>query len=428
MVWIGALIVIATFYFIIRNYETRLVLFLSGLIMALISGKLPEAFKALAAAMANAGLVPIIVSVMGFAFVMKLTKCDEHMVNLLAGGLVKARPLLIPGTVLLTFAINMALPSAAGVAAAVGAILIPALMSVGVHPALAASAVMAGTWGSVFSPGSAHNVFIAKMAETDVMSVIAGHATAAVAGVIFVAIALTITAYIRKEHTGHKQEGIEDKAGMTIENPSVIKAIVPAFPLFLLVIFSRPVLERFLSAETIKGMHLISVPEAMIYGCVLAFLVTRVNPQKISTEFFNGAGRAYADVIGIIVAAAVFIKGMEVIGLTGALIEFMKDSQDVARIASVFGPFVVAVLSGSGDAATLAFNGAITPHAAHFGYTMTDMGSQAFLGGALGRSMSPVAGAAIICATLARVSPIEITKRNAIPMILAAILVMFIMT
>ena len=55
------------------------------------------------------------------------------------------------------------------------------------------------------------------------------------------------------------------------------------------------------------------------------------------------------------------------------------------------------------------------------------MGSQAFLAGALGRSMSPVAGAAIVCAGLARVNPIEMSKRNAIPMIVAAIITMFIM-
>jgi DcuC family C4-dicarboxylate transporter len=215
---------------------------------------------------------------------------------------------------------------------------------------------------------------------------------------------------------------------MTIENPSIIKALVPTFPLLLLVVFSRPVMERFLSPEALKGMHVITVPEAMIYGCMVAFLVTRVNPQKISTEFFNGAGRAYADIIGVIVAAAVFIKGMEVIGLTGALIEYMKDSQEIARIASMFGPMFVAVIAGSGDAATLAFNGAITPHAAQFGYTVTDMGSQATLGGAFGRSMSPIAGSTIICASLARVNPLEITKRNAIPMILTAILVMSILT
>ena len=61
------------------------------------------------------------------------------------------------------------------------------------------------------------------------------------------------------------------------------------------------------------------------------------------------------------------------------------------------------------------------------GFEITQMGSQAFLTGALGRSMSPVAGAAIVCATLAGVNPIEITKRNWLGMVLAAIVCMIIL-
>ena len=58
-----------------------------------------------------------------------------------------------------------------------------------------------------------------------------------------------------------------------------------------------------------------------------------------------------------------------------------------------------------GDAAALAFNGAITPHAEQFGMTIMNLGSMAQMTGAIGRSMSPVAGAAIICAQLAGVNP-----------------------
>ncbi|MCX7781390.1 MAG: C4-dicarboxylate transporter DcuC, partial [Negativicutes bacterium] len=154
-------------------------------------------------------------------------------------------------------------------------------------------------------------------------------------------------------------------------------------------------------------------------------VVTWTNPQDISKQFFTGMGEAYGNVIGIIIAAAVFTKGMELIGLTGALIDAMKHSEQIAKLAATFGPFIIAVLSGSGDAATLAFNGAITPHAKQFGYGIIEMGSQAQIVGALGRSMSPVAGAAIVCAQLAGVNTIEITKRNWPGMLLAAIVTMF---
>jgi DcuC family C4-dicarboxylate transporter len=75
----------------------------------------------------------------------------------------------------------------------------------------------------------------------------------------------------------------------------------------------------------------------------------------------------------------------------------------------------------------LIFNGVITPYSQHLGYEITKMGSEAFLSGALGRSMSPVAGATIVCATLAGVNPIEIVKRNAPGMIIAAGVTMIIL-
>ena len=374
------------------------------------------AFDAFAKTMVTGGLIQAICSVMGFALVMKATECDRHLINLVANGLQKVRPILIPGAMLGTFAINIALPSAAGCGAAVGAIMIPTLIGAGVHPVMAACAVLAGTWGSVFNPGSAHVPFIAKLGNTDVMTVIAGHTVASVAGIIVVAVLLTIIARIRKED-GSANAAATESLKKDDFQVSFLKAVVPVVPLLLLVLGS-------------KQVHLlpeVSVPAAMLIGVLLGFAVTFMKADEISKQFFDGMGNAYGNVIGIIIAAAVFTKGMELIGLTGALITAMKSSEAVAKLAATFGPFIIAVLGGSGDAATLAFNGAITPHAPQFGFGILPMGSQAFIAGALGRSMSPVAGVAIVCAGLAQVSPIEMAKRNAIPMVAAALVTMFIL-
>ena len=420
MVWIGALIVILTFVAIIRQYETRMVLFVSGLVMMLIGSGLLKGFEgamdAFTKAMVNPGLVTVICMVMGFAFVMKLTKCDSHLVHLLAGGLGKLGPVLIPGAVFVTFAINIALPSAAGCAAAVGAVLIPTLIGAGVHPAVAASAVMAGTWGSAFNPGNSHNPFIAKLAGTDPVSVIATFTNAALVGIAIVAISLTLMAIMRKENKGYESPDVVHKDdGFKV---SIFKAMIPAIPLILLVLGSKQL--KMLPWE-------ITVPQAMIIGVFLGFLTMIKDPSAISKQFWAGLGEAYGSVIGIIIAAAVFTAGMQAIGLTQALIEAMKNSQQIAQFGATFGPMIIAILSGSGDAATLAFNGAITPHAKDFGYGIIEMGSTAFLAGSLGRTMSPVAGAAIVCAGLARISPIEITKRNGPGCIVAAIAVMVIL-
>ncbi len=77
----------------------------------------------------------------------------------------------------------------------------------------------------------------------------------------------------------------------------------------------------------------------------------------------------------------------------------------------------MAVLSGSGDAATFAFNEAVTPHAAQFGLTITELDNTVMCAAQLGRTMSPIAGVVILLAGMARVSPIDLLKRTAIPMI-----------
>ena len=140
MMIVGLFIVIATVYFLIKQYDARFVLLASGIIMACIGGVPMSSLDSFAKNMTNGGLIQAVCSVMGFAMVMKITQCDKHLINFMAKALSRFRPFLIPGVVFATYAVNVALPSAAGTAAAAGAIFVPLMMSAGVHPAMAAAA------------------------------------------------------------------------------------------------------------------------------------------------------------------------------------------------------------------------------------------------------------------------------------------------
>jgi DcuC family C4-dicarboxylate transporter len=109
------------------------------------------------------------------------------------------------------------------------------------------------------------------------------------------------------------------------------------------------------------------------------------------------------------------------------MIDLMKESKSAAQIAAASGPFAMAVVSGSGNAAGVAFIGTVVPHAQEFGYTVMELGCMAEIAGQIGRSMSPVAAAAIICAKLAGVNPMELAKRNALPTILAIIVMTWLL-
>lgn len=415
----GIITVLVAFAAIIKKYEARMVLCTAGIVMCILGGTINSAITAFTSTMVHSSLVPTICTVMGFSFVMKYTGCDKHLAIAISSAIKKRKSVLIPLTILITWWISVAIPSAAGCAAAVGSILIPTLIAAGVHPAMAGCAVLAGTWGSAISPGTSHNPFVAQLANTDVMTVIINETPAAVIASFVVIAALTGIAIINKETANAKNSNkiIAGKGAEDTFKVNPVHAVIPLVPLILLV----------LGSAQIAILPFVSVPLAMIIGTILAILVTWSNPQDVCKKFFDGMGNAYGNVIGLIVAAAVFTQGMAAVGLTDNLIEIMKSSQSLAKIAGAFGPFIVAVLSGSGDAAALAFNGAITPFAEHFGMSIMDLGSLAQMSGAIGRSMSPVAGAALICAELANVSPMELAKRNAIPMLLGVVTFMLLL-
>jgi len=430
MIYVGGLVILLTIFAIVKKVEVRLVLFLAGIVMALLSGDIRAGIDAFTGAMTGS-LVPIIATVMGFAYVLKLTKCDQHLVHLVTKPLTKARAILIPGTVIITMLINTALTSAAGVGAAVGSILIPVLMAAGVKPAVAGAAVLAGTFGSAMNPGHTHIVDVTRIANEagyDVvpMDMVATIMPGVIISTLIGAASLTALAYLLKENKGYvSEEEVVERSDDAPFKVNILKALVPIVPLLILVIDSNFNLfwEYVANAEGVDVWTNIpiTVPQVMLLGTALATLVSMTNPQEIAKSFFSGMGSAYAEIIGIIIAASVFTAGMAAIGITGALVDVMQNSDGVAGIASVIGPFLLAILAGSGDAATLAFNDAITPYAASFGMTIPQLGTTASLAGALGRTMSPVAGVAIVCASIAKVNPMELAKRNAPGMILAAI-------
>ena len=402
---VGAIVVIAVVYLLLKRHESRMVLIAAGILMCCIAGKPMASLDAFAKSMTNAGLITSVCSCMGFAWCMKYTGCDKHLVLAIGKVLKKMGFLLIPGATLATFVVS----------AAVGVIFIPIMMSAGIHPAMAAAAVKSGTYGSMLNPGLVHNAVIAKLANTQITTVIGNHMMATVAGVVVAAVVLTVLSIIMKENRGYVPEG-----GAAVEEDMAINPLYSLMPLV-------PVIILLLGSTGVVPALKMGVPHAMVIGAIISLAVTRKNPVELTKNFFNGMGDAYANIIGIIISVGVFVAGLNALGLIKALINWMLNSTGIVKIAATFGPFLLALISGSGDAATVAFNEAVTPHAAEFGLQTMNMGSAAALGGTLGRTISPIAGATIICAGIAGVDPMEVCKRNALGITLALVVGMILL-
>ena len=419
--WMAIVVVILTIAALLKRWETRLVLITSGLVMALLSLEPMMAFDAFAKNMTKGGLITAICSSMGFAAVIGITKCDVHLVALLLKPLGKIGIFLLPVCMLVASCVAIAIPSASGSAAALGPTMIPLMVRAGFHPAIAAAAILGSISPSTLSPGSSHNIFIAKLAEMDVMDLIVMYAPEILTVCALNIIMVTLMVFVFKDFKKPGKDGVNaftvdrDEKWELPEKTSILRAIAPILPVVIL----------FLGATVIPMLKM-SIAHAMVIGAVYAMIVSRSNPGDVTKEFFNGMGKGYCNIMGIIIAAGVFASGLQAAGVIDSLIEYLKNSNDVARYAANFGPFVMGVLTGSGDAAGFAFNQSVTPYAAEFGMEITGLGMVAALSGALGRMCSPLAGATIVVAGMTHLSPMEISKRMAIPMIVNLILLGFI--
>ena len=410
--WVAIAVIIATVWALIKRYETRLVLIAAGLFLCCLSLTPMAGLNAFGKSMTNSSLIMAICGSMGFAFTAKYTQCDRSLVHYLATPIRGLGVFLIPVCTAVTFFVNIAIPSAAGCSAAVGSTLIPVMLRAGIKPAAAAAAIFGGTIGSYLSPGTSHNAFVANMANMEVMDFINYHAPYSLMCGGILVVGIFIVCFLLGDHKGGENAKIDESKLQKNDDfkPNPIMALVPLVPIVILVVGNM----------WIPAMKM-GVAQAMVIGGIVALAVTRSNPSEFTKSFFNGMGKGYADVMGIIIAAGVFAAGLNASGLIDVAVAALKESNEFARWGGSIGPWAMGVIMGSGDAATMAFNEAVTPHAASFGMTTEGLGGLAFLTGALGRTSSPLAGACIVLSGIAMVNPVEVVKRTCVPVFVAVI-------
>ena len=403
IMWAALIVVIGTVYALIKRYETRLVLLTSGLIMCVLSMDPFAAFQQFDKSMTSSSLIIVICSSMGFAAVMNITKCDLHLVSLLTKPLNKLGILLLPCCMIVTGITSLAISSLSGMCAAIGPTIVALMIRAGFKPAMAAATVIASTLPSFWSPGSSHNGFVAQLANWSVMDFVTytSMRTLLISVVCIALLMVVCVVYGDFKKGGFANEGVNQTDVELPENPNVLWAFAPLLPVVLLFVIA-------FWFPSIK----ISVATAMLFGFIYTLIVTRAKPTDLIKKFFDGMGRGYGNILGLIIAAGVFAAGLRECGVIDVFVEYLKHSSEVAKLGAAIGPMLLGIMTGSGDAAGFAFNEAVTPHAPEFGMTIPDLGYIAIVSATLGRVSSPIAAGVIIIAGIAQVSPIEVIKRS----------------
>jgi C4-dicarboxylate transporter, DcuC family len=397
--------------------DVRLVLLVGSAPLFLATGATPQMLAKMVAEMANPATVVPIGSAVGFAFVLRATGCDRHLVELLLVPIRRVKPLLIPGGIAAGYLINTTIVSQAGTASVLGPILLPLLRAGGLAPAHAGAVLLLGSsmGGELFNPGA---VEMRKLAElTDLTGPVLVQRSAglnlAACSVALVTFWIMTLRRSRPTETKPAQEPPQDEVATLAFRVNLFKAAVPILPLAILL--GEPLLGRRSPLHAIDGPPRILA--AMLIGCVAAGLASPRSIRALAGAFFEGAGYGYHHVISLIVAASTFAEGVRLSGLIAVVIRGIAGWPDVAMAAGMVAPWCLAVVSGTGIAPAVAVMEFFVPAAGSMGLDPVRLGTVSALGAHFGRTMSPAAAVVMICSTLSNARAGELIRHVAPPLL-----------
>ena len=423
MLFTAALLVIAAVVAIGRRHEVRWVLLLTGTALALLAGSPLQALDAFARAMVATLVAPICAS-MGFAAVLTATGCDRALARVLLLPIERWPWLALPGTAAAAFLVNLAIPSQAGTAAALGPVALPVLRAARVRIEFAAAGLLLGAsfGGDLLSPAAQDLLAIAGTAPLDVA---ATHSRLVPSLTLGIAAAIVMLVAIAHRAGPSAPPSTSDNA-TPLRRSDWLRAAIPLLPVALLLAAHAHapgtawLLELPADPSWQGWSGALPVVRAMLLGAAVAAVSAPRALQRGAAEFFGGMGHAYAGVISLTICAQVFGAGLAASGLGAAVLSASRGEASQPLLATLF-PFSLSLLSGSGSGSVLASAQVLlAPEAA--GPQLDRCGALGCIGAAFGRTLSPAAAVVIYVSGLAGVDPVALV-RAAAPAVLTGAMV-----
>ncbi|HEX7024940.1 MAG TPA: C4-dicarboxylate transporter DcuC [Gemmatimonadales bacterium] len=420
----AALIIAGAIFLMVRRVDVRLVLLGAGLAMAILAGHPLAIADTFTRGMVTAMVAPICAS-MGFAALMNATGCDRHLVHALLAPVRRLRWLITPGGILAAYLVNMAIPSQSSTAAALGPILVPLFLASGRPPAVAGAALVLGAsfGGDLLNPGAQDIQAVAGTAGLSAAELSTRVIPAGIAGILVATVVFTLLNWRRTEPPGIETGPV---VPVPVDEPQLrvnpLKAIIPLVPIALLLaaysgwaplawLVTPPPGEEW---RPLAGA--LPVVRAMLIGAVLGVMVAWREVAAITRAFFDGMGSAYANIISLTITAQCFGAGVAVIGMADALLRLASASHALVPLAAGF-PWALSILSGSGSGPILAFAQTFLTQVGPADSPVA-LGAVACLGGAFGRTMSPVSAVVVYGSGLVGTPPLTVI-RHLVPALLA---------
>jgi C4-dicarboxylate transporter, DcuC family len=443
---LGCVVIAGGIYAVYRRVDVRLALLVTALVLGSLADKPMLIVRKFLETFSNERFVVPICTAMGFAYVLKLTQCDQHLVHLLINTLRHVRPLLVPGTVVVGFLVNIPIVSQTSTAITLGAVAIPVLLAAGVRPLTIGAALLLGSsiGGELLNPGAPELRTVVEDSDRAARALgcpLPGMTDALVARILplnllglFVASAVFWTMTARSDGTAVPFPPSAAEAPVDF-SVNVFKAMIPILPLVLLFLTAPP-----LQLIQVPPDWLVDAPErkgltpalrglfdcrligaAMLVGVLVAALSTPQSSLQVAGAFFEGAGYGFTHIVSLIVTATCFGEAVRLIGLAAVLGEVIERAPVILMPAAGMLPLAFGVLCGSGMASTQSLFGFFAQPALQLDTDPYLVGAIVALASAAGRTMSPFSAVTLMSATMTKTTALQLSARVALPLLAAVV-------
>ncbi len=313
------------------------------------------------------------------------------------------------------------IPSAAGLGLLLMASVFPILINLGVSRLSAVSVITACT-ALGMGPASAMSNKAAEFAygSSDQIIEYFSHQIqlALPITIVFMLVYYFTNKYFDKERD---EEKINLSDNSLEKSAPKIYALIPVLPLFLLIYFSK-----------IMGSSLVlDTSSAMFISLFIALIFEFFNKRNIKSvfeslnTFWLGMGNIFKSVVTLIIVADIFASGLLSLNFINALLFLSESLGFVALgigVVMTILIFLSAMIMGSGNAAFFSF-GPLAPEIAQkFDVQALEFILPMNLAASMGRTVSPVSGVLIATSEIAKVSAIQVVRRNIIPLLVGLII------
>ncbi|HAT1684228.1 TPA: C4-dicarboxylate ABC transporter [Klebsiella oxytoca] len=435
------LIITGVARFILKGYQAEPVLFIAGLVLMFctwltgwgavlpggtVSTGLPvlDPFEVMSNLFSTraADLGLMIMALMGFAHYMDHIGANEAVVRVVTRPLRRLRSpyILLFFSFLLASLLQLAIPSASGLAVLLMGTMFPILLGLGLSPASAAG-VIATSLGVAYTPTAIDAIRGAKAVNMDVVEYVVYHQGPPALVTVLV---VGICHYFWQRHCDRKAGTLPQDASLAeVTGRGKAPAFYAVFPM-LPVLMAVGSSSLFVSGIRLNIVTIVLIAMAV---CMLTEWLRTWDLKAVCegfSHFLKGMGTAFTGVVGLLVAAGVFAHGIKV---TGAIDQVILMAQHAGlpafAMAVVFALVTLAasIIMGSGNAAFLAFVELVPPIAASMGVNAVGMILPMQQAQHMGRALSPVSGVVIAVSSGARITPFEVVRRTAVPLLVGFI-------